>query len=140
VSQLDKDIIAEYDPIVHDNRITGYRTDLLGHTLTIETAYGDKEAATLAFDGVLAHRFDNVIRDNIIFDLCEVSIGHFLRGHEGELDRWIGYGYPAPDMKSTAELEDKLAREGYRVFLIGSSLGLCGHIIAKGLSISTAAL
>ena len=49
------------------------------------------------------------------------------------LDRTVSYGFSA--CCSIEELRERMDREHIRVFVVDSSLGLCGFVLAQGVEL-----
>ncbi|WP_287227678.1 hypothetical protein [Oscillibacter sp.] len=88
------------------------------------------ENVSVRFTGLLAHWFENVIQDNILFGMDEITVdGYFLptvqrpagRDHSLRFSRLLRH----------RELRERMEREHIRVFVIDSSLGLCGFVLAQ---------
>lgn len=132
---MSSSIIKEYDSKVHDNRIISYSVDFINKVLQLNTQWEEKEITIITFTGLLAHKFENVIEYNIILDLYEVTIEFFIENEKEQLDEWLKYGFPSMKSINIMELEKSLNTEGYKIFYMDSSLGLCGYIIAKDIII-----
>ena len=76
-----------------------------------------------------AHWFENVIQDNILFGMDEITVDGFFEQYKDLLGGTISYGFPA--CCSIEELRERMEREKIRVFVIDSSLGLCGFVLAQ---------
>lgn len=87
------------------------------------------KTVSVHFAGLLAHWFNNVIQDNILFDIEEITMDGFFQQYKDLLVNSICYGFPA--CCSAEELRERMIREKIRVFVIGSSLGLCGFVLAQ---------
>ena len=105
-------VIQSFDNL-HDNRVLRYCADFEAHTL----------------HGLLAHWFENVIQDNILFGMEEITVDGFFQQYKDLLGGTISYGFPA--CCSIEELRKRMEREHIRVFVIDSSLGLCGFVLAQ---------
>ena len=121
-------VIQSFDNL-HDNRVLRYCVDFEAHTLHMDTQTEDVEKVSVHFTGLLAHRFENVIQDNILFDLEEITVDAFFQRYKDFLDKSLLYGFPA--CCSAGELRERMDREKIRVFIIDSSLGLCGFVLAQ---------
>ena len=97
-------LICSFDGL-HDNRVLRYYADFEAHILHMDTQTEAGEKVSVHFTGLLAHWFENVVQDNILF------------------------GFPACCI--TGELRERMEREHIRVFVINSSLGLCGFVLAQ---------
>ena len=121
-------VLQSFDNM-HDNRILRYCADFDAHTLHMDTQTEAGEKISVYFTGLLAHRFENVIQDNILFGIDEITMDGFFEQYKDLLDRTIPYGFPA--CCSIEELRERMDREHIRVFVIDSSLGLCGFVLAQ---------
>ena len=70
-------LICSFDGL-HDNRVLRYSADCEAHTLHIDTQTETGEKVSVRFTGLLAHWFENVIQDNILFGMDEISVDAFL--------------------------------------------------------------
>ena len=120
--------IQSFDNL-HDNRVLRYCTDFEAHTLHMDTRTEAGENVSVHFTGLLAHWFENVIQDNILFGMDEITADVFFKQYKEMLDRTVSYGFPA--CCSIEELRKRMDREHIRVFVIDSSLGLCGFVLAQ---------
>ena len=121
-------IIRSFDNL-HDNRILRYCTDFERHTLDRDTRTETRETVSIHFTGVLAHWFENVIEDNILFGMDEITVDGFFEQYRQLLNATLPYGFPA--CCSEEELRERMHRENIRVFVIDASLGLGGFVLAK---------
>ena len=114
---------------LHDNKVLRYCADFETHTLRMDTQTETGGMVSVHFTGLLAHWFENVIQDNILFGMEEITVGGFFEQYQERLDHSLQYGFPA--CCSIEELRERMGREKSRVFVIGSSLGLCGFVLAQ---------
>ena len=70
--------IQSFDNL-HDNRVLRYCTDFEAHTLHMDTRTEAGENVSVHFTGLLAHWFENVIQDNILFGMDEITADCLLR-------------------------------------------------------------
>ena len=70
-----------------------------------------------------------MIQDNILFGMDEITVDGFFEQYKDLLGGTISYGFPA--CCSIEELRERMDREHIRVFVIDSSLGLCGFVLAQ---------
>ena len=124
--------IQSFDNL-HDNRVLRYCTDFEAHTLHMDTRTEAGENVSVHFTGLLAHWFENVIQDNILFGMDEITADVFFKQYKEMLDRTVSYGFPA--CCSIEELRKRMEREHIRIFVIDSSLGLCGFVLAQGVEL-----
>ena len=92
-----------------------------------QTEAGEK--VSVRFTGLLAHWFENVIQDNILCGMDEITVDGFFEQYKDLLDGTIPYGFPA--RCGIEELRERMDREHIRVFVIDASLGLCGFVLAQ---------
>ena len=59
-------LICSFDGL-HDNRVLRYYADFESHSLHMDTQTEAGEKVSVRFTGLLAHWFENVIQDNILF-------------------------------------------------------------------------
>ena len=114
---------------LHDNRVLRYCADFEAHPLHMDTQTEAGENVSVRFTGLLAHRFEDVIQDNILFGMDEITVDGFFEQYKDLLDRTLPYGFPA--CCGIEELRERMEREHIRVFVIDSSLGLCGLVLAQ---------
>lgn len=130
---MGRNIIYEY-PDVHDNVISSYEVDIKNKTLTLHTNYYEQEHTDINFTGVLSHRFEDVIQNNIISGIYNTSIESFFDEYKEQILEWIRYGFPA-SVNDIVELAKKLNQENYKVIELDSAQGLNGFVIAKDIEI-----
>ena len=121
-------LICSFDGL-HDNRVLRYCADFEAHTLHMDTQTESGEKISVHFTGLLAHWFENVIQDNILFGMDEITVDAFFEQYKDLLGGTISYGFPA--CCSIEELRERMEREHIRVFVIDSSLGLSGFVLAQ---------
>ena len=126
---MKNNVIKKYG-LVHDNRIISYMVDFKGQILQINIKGYDEEVI-IRFQGLLAHDFENVLLNNIILEIYQVTIECFLLEEVNKLSETLKYGFPTIEVSNVKELEDYLKENGHRVFYLTASLGMCGYIIAK---------
>ena len=126
-------LIRSFDGL-HDNRVLRYCADFEAHTLHMDTQTEAGENVSVRFTGLLAHWFENVIQDNILFGMDEITVDGFFEQYKDLLGGSISYGFPA--CCSIEELRKRMEREHIWVFVIDSSLGLCGFVLTQEVEIS----
>ena len=114
-------LICSFDGL-HDNRVLRYCADFEAHTLHMDTQTETGEKVSVRFTGLLAHWFENVVQDNILFGMDEITVDGFFEQYKDLL---------VPACCSIEELRKRMEREHIRVFVIDSSLGLCGFVLAQ---------
>ena len=126
-------VIQSFDNL-HDNRVLRCCADFEAHTLHLDTRTETGEVVSVHFTGLLAHWFENMVQDNILFGMDEITIDGFFEQYRELLDGTIPYGFPA--CCGIEELRERMEREKIRVFVIDSSLGLCGFVLAQEVEIA----
>ena len=101
-------LICSFDGL-HDNRVLRYCADFEAHTLHIDTRTEAGEKVSVRFTGLLAHWFENVVQDNILFGMDEISVDAFFEQYKDLLGGTISYGFPA--CCSIEELRERMDRE-----------------------------
>ena len=66
-------LICSFDGL-HDNRVLRYCADFESHSLHMDTKTEAGEKVSVHFTGLLAHWFENVIQDNILFGMDEITV------------------------------------------------------------------
>ncbi|MTI49248.1 MAG: hypothetical protein FH761_15555 [Firmicutes bacterium] len=69
-------------------------------------------------------------RGSIIFDIEKYSIDYFIKNNSDLLEKHKSYSWPM-NYDTIEELREKLVREEYSYYVISSSYGLNGWILAK---------
>ena len=64
--------IQSFDNL-HDNRVLRYCADFEANTLNMDT-----QTESVHFSGLLAHWFENVIQNNILFGMDEITVSGFF--------------------------------------------------------------
>jgi hypothetical protein len=125
---------------VHDNLLVSYEVQCEARTVTLRTEYRVSERPTeftnVIFQGVQGYHFQNDAFGNIIFDLEAVPIEHLLAEFGAEIS--VSYrmaGSPGPWAGNLNSAADYLREQGVRAFLLSSSYGLSGWVLAKEISV-----
>jgi hypothetical protein len=129
---------------IHDDQLVSYDVQCEKRTITLHTEYRVEDKPTeftnVVFEGVQGYHFENDAFGNIIFDVSNVPVEQFLAeyGNEmSELYRMNGSPTWAADLVSAPEC---LREQGIKAFILSSSLGLSGWVLAKEISISEIAV
>lgn len=128
------DILSKINDIIHDNTIVSYLVDFEKQFIDINTKKL-KEESSIKFQGVLVHKFENGIKNNIIYEISEIPVEEFLEFEKENLLKSMAYGYPIANIGSIEEIKEVLIEKKYKIYYIISSLGMTGYIIAKDISI-----
>ncbi|WP_157455015.1 hypothetical protein [Carnobacterium maltaromaticum] len=116
---------------MHDYEVISYEINLKNEKIKlIAQLPGAKNQAYLKFDGVLAHYFENELSGSIILDVVEETLTNFLSYNKNLLDERKNQAWPMY-YKEISQLEEKLKSENLKYYIIGSSYGLGGWVLAK---------
>ena len=74
-------LICSFDGL-HDNRVLRYCADFEAHTLHMDTQTEAGEKVSVRFTGLLAHWFENVVQDNILFGMDEITVDGFFEQYK----------------------------------------------------------
>ncbi len=124
---------------IHDNLLVSYEVQCERQTITLRTEYRVENKPTeftnVVFEGVQGYHFENDAFGNIIFDVADVPAEQFLKEYGAEVSelyRMNGSPAWAADIVSAPEY---LRDRGIKGFILSSSLGLSGWVLAKEISI-----
>lgn len=118
---------------IHDNEIISYEVDLKNQKIIIHTENPYSELiknADIIFSDVLAHFFKTELSGSIIFDIDKYDIIQFLKDNSDLLKTEKNYGWPI-DYNTIEELTERLLKDQYSYYVISSSYGLNGWVLAK---------
>ena len=101
-------LICSFDGL-HDNRVLRYCADFEAHTLHMDTRTEAGEKVSVRFAGLLAHWFENVIQDNILFGMDEITVDVFFEQYKDLLGGTIAYGFPACSWQQGGRLYTDMA-------------------------------
>jgi len=118
---------------VHDNEILSYQVDLSNHMIILNTEYNNR-TVEICFTGVLAHLFENELPGSIILDIGEYPVSLFIEQNQGLLYERKNQCWPIY-YKEIDDLNALLVNERYVYYIIYSSYGLSGWILAKKVEI-----
>ena|SRR5437016_4164197 len=124
---------------IHDNQIVSYEVQCERRTITLRTELREESKPTefrnVVFDGVQGYHFEHDAFGNIVFDVVNVPLEQFLTDYGGEISElYRRNGAPswAANLASAAE---QIRQQGIRPFVLSSSLGLSGWVLAKNMSV-----
>ncbi|SPT70496.1 hypothetical protein [Anaerobiospirillum thomasii] len=87
-------LIQSFDK-VHDTIVLSCSADFEARTLYILTKTEDGQRVSISFTGLMAHFFENVILDNILSGMDEITTDGFFKKYSALLNRSMPYGFPA---------------------------------------------
>ena len=128
-------------PSFHDDYLVGYEVDCEGREirLHIKRAASVAEKAgwsTVVFTGVEGYHFENDAFGNIIIDLETVTLAGFVSEYGGELAE--SFRMSGALGTWTSDLDDAqrfLSEQGLQAFVLSSSCGLSGWVLAREVSV-----
>lgn len=98
----------------------------------------DRIARTITFKGVEAYQFENDAFGNIIFSLDAVTVGQILATYGARIEEsYRMAGAPGPWAADLASATETLTAKGVKGFILSSSYGLSGWILAKEASVDS---
>lgn len=126
--------LSDINNLIHDSSVVSYNIDFIKQEMKISLKRDEEGTVTLVFNGLLAHKLENIIRENIIFDIDEMTIDEFIKSEQKNLDEELTYGFPTVEADDISDLKNYLKKYNYTVFIIYSTLGLNGYIIAESIN------
>lgn len=127
----------ESHPNIHDCEICAYEVNVDRKTIVLHAKDGglnEGKNIVISFSGVLSHNFDNVIYQNVIFDIDEADITYFLKEYSDLIQRGKNSCWPIY-YETEEDLIQYLKTNSYKIFCIYPSIGLNGIVIAKGFKV-----
>lgn len=115
---------------VHDNEIISYEVNLKDQRIIIHSIYQYLVHIDIVFYNVLAHLFENHLKGSIILSIDRKKINQFTEDNIDLLKKQKNYCWPM-DYDTIEELEERLLEQQYVYYIISSSYGLYGWVLAK---------
>lgn len=130
---------------IHDNLLISYEVQCEARTILLRTEYRVKNERTeftnVIFKGVQGYRFENDAFGNIIFGLETVPVEQFLTEYGAEIsESYHMAGSPGPWAANLGAASGYLRKQGVQGFVLSSSYGLSGWVLAREISIFPARL
>jgi hypothetical protein len=119
---------------VHDNFIYAYSVLCEEGRIILHTHFCDGDAnefGDVVFTEVEIHHFECVLSSNIIFAIEAVSVEEIINEHKELFVRLKKHGWPKIDYSSIEQLIQILDERQLKGFVINSSCGLYGWVLAK---------
>ena len=125
---------------IHDNLLVSYEVRCEARTILLRTEYRVKNEPTefvnVLFKGVEGYRFENDAFGNIILGVDTVAIDEFLKEHGAEIsESYRMAGSPGPWAGNLETASGRLLERGIQGFILYSSYGLSGWVLAREISI-----
>lgn len=116
---------------VHDYEIISYEVNLRKEEIKINTENPSTEdEVQLIFNEVFAHYFENELFGSVILDICKETLENFMDYNKNLLEERKMSGWPMM-YDDNVELLNELKKGKYSYYIISSSYGLRGWILAK---------
>ncbi len=127
-------------PSIHDNFLVSYEVHCKDRIIILQTEYDYEnlpyEATAVVFRGVQGYRFEDDAFGNIIYGLDEVPVSQIIQEHSSEIaESYHMSGAPGPWAANLDTAVEFLEGQGAKGFILSSSYGLSGWILAKEVSI-----
>ena len=123
---------------VHDNFVLSYTVKCQERQITFHTVYIDREPyehTNIVFTGVLASHFEHDNFKTILFDVEEETLEQVYTAYREVFEHNKRYGWPNIDYNTEAELIATLKAQNIKGFLISSSSGMDGLVLAQEMQI-----
>ncbi|WP_127534010.1 hypothetical protein [Paenibacillus kobensis] len=118
---------------VHDYEVISYEVNLKDRIIIINTEYNENKLK-IEFTDVLAHLFEDQLQGSVLLDIDTYDIEGFVEGNVELLERHKPYCWPT-SYETLNELRGMLVKEQYEYFVICSSIGFNGWVLAKKMKI-----
>jgi hypothetical protein len=126
-------------PSLHDNFLVSYEVNCEARQIKLHAKVDPRDPAkiqqgprTIVFNGVEGYQFENDAFGNIIYSLAAVSIEQVLAEYgSGIAESYRMAGAPGPWAADLASAAQVLAAKGVQGFVLSSSYGLSGWVLAK---------
>lgn len=119
---------------IHDNEIVSYEVNFKKGRIKINTKNSQENSIVILFDEVLTHLFKHEMSNSILFDIEKYEMEEFIKYNEKLLNETKDYCWPI-NYDTIKELKNKLIEGKYNYYVISSSLGLNGWVLAKEMTI-----
>jgi hypothetical protein len=127
-------------PSLHDNLIISYEVQCEVRTIILRTEHRVKDKPTeftnVIFKEVQGYRLENDAFGNIIFGLETIPVEQLLTEYGAEIsESYHTAGSPGPWAASLGTAREHLREQGIQGFILSSSHGLSGWVLAREVSI-----
>ncbi|MEZ2144204.1 hypothetical protein AAE026_18250 [Bradyrhizobium sp. DN5] len=126
-------------PSLHDDFVVSYEVNCESRQIKLHTRRDPRDAAkrerrprTIVLNGVEGYQFEGDAFGNIISSLAAVSIEQVFADHGSRIaESYRMAGAPGPWAADLAAAAQVLAARGIKGFVLSSSYGLSGWVLAK---------
>ncbi len=125
---------------LHDNRVLSYIVECEQRRITLHTASEEKKQAertSVIFSEVAAYHFEGGDFDTIIFDIASMPLEEIYDSNLDVFERRKPYGWLVFDYRTRAELLEKLREREIQGFVLSSSYGMDGFVLAREMRVET---
>ena len=122
---------------LHDNNIYSIEIRCEKKTILLHTEFLEGEVpeyTDVIFNDVIWHQFQHILEGNILFDIEEWPPDNFFKEYKETLNTISRYGFPL-DFNTGQEFCDVLSKKNMKIFVINSSYGLSGWLIAENMKL-----
>lgn len=128
---------------IHDNHLVAYEVRCKNRMIVLHTEFDHEnfpfEATDVVFSGVQGYRFEDDAFGNIIYGIEEIPVGQLIEEHRAQIaESYRMAGAPGPWAANLDTAAPLLKAQGAKGFILSSSFGLSGWVIAKDISIQPA--
>jgi hypothetical protein len=128
---------------IHDNLLVSYEVQCEARTIMLRTEYRVENEPTqftnVVFKGVQGYHFENDAFGNVISGLEPIPLEQFLTENGAEIsESYRMAGSPGPWAANLGTAVRYLREQGVQGFILHSSFGLSGWVLARELSIFSA--
>jgi hypothetical protein len=126
-------------PLFHDDYLISYEVDCERRYIRMTIREWEREGRvrTIEFTGVEGYRFENDAFGNVILSLEAIPTDEFMSYHRSEIaESFRLAGAPGPWAADLDAAYEVLAAKGVQAFVLSSSFGLSGWILAREASVS----
>jgi hypothetical protein len=120
---------------VHDNFVYAYFVDCEGQRLILHTMFRDREPyeyTDVIFRGLIAHYFEHVLPGNILNAVEEVESATIVDQYATVFAESWRWAWPFFEYRGdVVSLKERLREQAIRGFLVMSSYGLDGWVLAE---------
>jgi len=132
-------------PSLHDDFLVSYQVNCETRQIKLYAKRdprlveeNGKQVRVVTFNGVEGYQFENDAFGNIIFTLEEIPVEHLLADHGPRIaESYRSAGAPGPWAADLASAAQTLAARGIKGFVISSSYGLSGWVLAQEVAVES---
>lgn len=123
---------------IHDNTVLSYTIDCKKESITFHTALDDNEPhehIDIIFLKVAGYHFEGDNFGTILFDIYQASPEEVYSAYGDLFERLKSYAWPAVNYSTEQDLMGKLRNRGVKGFLLSSSYGMTGFVLAEEMQV-----